>query len=153
MTSTVLAHVADELYLAQLAATWFMVGLIWCVQVVHYPLFERVGAPTYPGYQRAHMKRVSWVVLPVMLVELGTAVSAVWMRPKAVSASTVTWGLALLTAIWLSTFLLQVPAHDKLTRGFDSSAHRQLVRGNWARTIGWSARALVVSAPLATILR
>jgi hypothetical protein len=29
--------------LANLAATFFMVGLIWFVQIVHYPLFGQVG--------------------------------------------------------------------------------------------------------------
>ncbi|MFY0528690.1 hypothetical protein ACN28I_37835 [Archangium gephyra] len=31
--------------LAHAAATLFMVGLIWFVQVVHYPLFSRVVGP------------------------------------------------------------------------------------------------------------
>ena len=35
---------AEFIVLLQLASTLAMVGLIWFVQVVHYPLFEKVGA-------------------------------------------------------------------------------------------------------------
>ncbi len=33
------------LVLGNLAPTLMMTGLIWFVQIVHYPLFDRVGAP------------------------------------------------------------------------------------------------------------
>ena len=29
------------------AATWFMVGLIWFVQIVHYPMFANVGRDSF----------------------------------------------------------------------------------------------------------
>ena len=38
------------LLLANLAATWTMVGMIWIVQIVHYPLFNRVGLEGFPRY-------------------------------------------------------------------------------------------------------
>ena len=36
------------------AATMFMVGLIWLVQIVHYPLFAHVGADTFLAYHQRH---------------------------------------------------------------------------------------------------
>lgn len=53
-----------------LAATLFMVGAVWFVQVVHYPLMA--GQP--PAYAREHGRRTGWVLGPVMVAELGTAV-------------------------------------------------------------------------------
>ena len=32
------------------AATWFMAGLHWFVQVVHYPLFADVGTERFIAY-------------------------------------------------------------------------------------------------------
>jgi hypothetical protein len=52
-------------------------------------------------------------------------------------------GLGLLTIVWLSTLLLQIPQHRKLARGFDSDAHRRLVTTNWYRTLAWSARSVI----------
>ena len=45
------------------AATMAMVGLIWTVQVVHYPLFESVGAEAYPNYQSRHIDRIGAVLV------------------------------------------------------------------------------------------
>ena len=52
-----------------LAATAVMTGLIWFVQVVHYPLFAAVGAEQFVAYEVAHQRRTSFVVGLPMLVE------------------------------------------------------------------------------------
>ncbi len=46
-------------------ATWTLVGLIWFVQMVHYPLFSLVTGETSPRYAAEHQRRTSWVVVPV----------------------------------------------------------------------------------------
>ena len=134
------------------AATLFMTGLIWFVQVVHYPLFARVGGGGYRGYQIEHMRRTGWVVGPAMLAELGSGVALVWLRPAAVVDALVWLGLGLLAVIWLSTALVQVPRHDALASGWDERAGRDLVATNWLRTAAWSARGLLVLAMLATVM-
>ncbi|MEM1060732.1 MAG: hypothetical protein AAGJ97_00240, partial [Planctomycetota bacterium] len=53
-------------------------------------------------------------------------------------------GLALVGSIWLSTFLVQVPLHARLERGFDETAHRRLVGSNVWRTAAWTFRGLLV---------
>lgn len=120
-------------------ATLAMFGLIWFVQIVHYPLMARVGSEGFSAYELAHTKRTTLVVAPLMLVEFG---SALWIVLQAPSwASRV--GIACLAMIWLSTFALQVPAHRVLERGFDPRAHRRLVVTNWIRTVLWSMRAVL----------
>jgi uncharacterized membrane protein len=135
---------AFALFTAQLASTWFMTGLIWFVQIVHYPLFASVGHAGYRRYQALHVERTSRVVVPVMLVELVTAVAAVWARPRYPSATSAWLGLALLAVVWITTFAVQVPAHGRLADGFNEATHRRLVSGNWIRTAAWSARALLL---------
>jgi len=128
-----------------------MVGIIWFVQVVHYPLFSRVGAGGYPAYQSAHSRLTTYVVVPPMLVELGTGI---WLalRPPPFFPPALAWtGLALIAAVWLSTFFLQVPMHSRLERGFDAAAHRRLVASNWIRTAAWTARGGIVLVVLARI--
>ena len=132
------------LLLAHVAATWFMVGLIWFVQIVHYPLFGRVGAEGFPAYAESHSRLTSWVVGPPMLLEASTAVLLLFFRPGSVPASLAWIGAALLAAVWLSTAFLQVPRHTTLGLGFDAEAHRLLVLSNWTRTIAWSLRGLIV---------
>lgn len=127
------------LFLFHFAATAYMTGLIWFVQVVPYPLFARVGGD-FVSYQRAHMQQTTWVVGPPMLLEAFTAAALVMRRPSWLSAELVWVNLVLLGAIWVSTALLQVPAHDKLLSGFVGDAHATLVRTNWIRTALWTMR-------------
>lgn len=124
------------------AATLYMVGVIWFVQLVHYPLFGRVGEAGFAAYAREHGWRATLVVVPPMLVELVTAAWLVWDPPQG-AAATVRAGLALLLLIWGSTFLVQVPQHERLRNGFAADQHRLLVAANWVRTVAWTARGIL----------
>ena len=124
------------------AVTVFMAGVIWFVQVVHYPLFGTVPHASFAVYHAGHTRLTSRVVLPPMLLELGAAVLLL-LRPPPGMAVAALAGLTLGVVIWLSTFLLQVPQHGVLAAGYDARAHRRLVRTNWIRTAGWSARAVL----------
>ncbi len=139
------------LLLVHAAATLVLFGVILVVQVVHYPLFEQVGAGHFAAYEAAHTRRMTYVVVLPMLVELATAVALAAWRPPELPAWQVWTGLALVAVIWLSTGLLQVPLHHALRSGFDPSAHRRLVATNWIRTAAWGLRAALVLAMLAAL--
>ena len=131
--------------LANATATWFLAGLIWTIQVVHYPLFDRVGRAGFVSYETAHAQLITMVVGPAMLVEILAATAMVALRPKAVPAWAAWTGLVLVGVIWASTAFIQVPMHNVLGRGFDADAHAHLVGTNWIRTIVWSARAALLA--------
>ena len=69
-------------------------------------------------------------------------------RPPPDVAAWARRGAALVLALWLTTALLSIPAHQRLASGFDSAAHRSLVRANWIRTLAWTARGLIAMAML-----
>ena len=128
-----------------LVSTWYMVGLIWMVQCVHYPLFAKVSAENYVEYQQLHERYITLVVGVPMIVELVTAILLLNYLPKGVSAAWVWAALVLLVVAWLSTAFLQVPCHSKLNIAFDADVHRRLVNSNWIRTISWTLRGLLVA--------
>ena len=132
------------------AATWLMAGVIWIVQLVHYPLFARVGPDGFAGYHAAHSSRISLVVGPAMLVEAATAVAVAVAPPDGVAAWAAWLGLGLVAVTWIATAALAVPQHGRLSTGFDAGAHRRLVSGNWVRTAAWSARGVLVAVMLAS---
>lgn len=138
------AELPQLLLLLQLGATLYMVGLVWFVQRVHYPLLARVGAGQFRAYEAAHLARTGPVVGPAMLLELGAVIGGVVWRPSGIPEAAPWLGVGLLGAIWLSTFLLQAPRHRQLAAGFDAASHRRLVAGNWIRTAAWSLRGLLV---------
>ena len=121
-----------------------MVGVIWFVQVVHYPLFARVDGPGSADYAVENQRRTSWVVGLPMAAE---GVTALWLAaspPDGVGRVLPLVGLVLLAVVLGSTVLVQVPAHSRLADGHDPSVVRRLVAGNWVRTVGWTARGVLV---------
>lgn len=131
--------------LGQFLATVFMVGLIWYVQLVHYPLMAGWPHDDFSHWEAAHRERTGLVVVPAMLAEGLAVVLILARRPRGVAAWLAWTGAGLLLAIWASTFAIQVPLHDKLAAGWDAVAHARLVQSNWLRTVLWSARALVAA--------
>jgi hypothetical protein len=138
-------HSALIFLLTNCVMAWFMTGLIWFVQVVHYPQFKCVGSEAFGVYHAGHTRLTAWVVGPPMLIELASAVGLV-VFGGVVVAPTLSWiGLILLAVVWLSTAFLQVPRHDVLSSGWNDRAARLLCSTNWIRTVAWSARALLMT--------
>lgn len=139
----------EVILLLHLGATLAMVGLIWFVQVVHYPLFAVVGDAQFAAYEKSHQDRTTMVVAPLMLTEAATASLLTFMQPSTVPVPLVWLGVALVAALWLSTFFWQVPAHAQLAQQFDAAIHRRLVRSNWFRTLLWTLRGVIACAMVA----
>lgn len=116
----------------------FMTGLIWFVQVVHYPLFKSVGSDQFPEYHRAHMRLTGYIVGPVMLVEICSAAALV---PLLHYDLLPIFNLLGLIGIWLTTFGIQVPLHEQLKTEYSAKTITLLVLSNWIRTVLWSLRA------------
>jgi hypothetical protein len=133
-----------RLLIAHSFITAMMTGVIWFVQIVHYPLFALAGGANYPLYQRHHERGIRRVVVPLMLGELLTGVIVVILFPPVVSRSLFQLSLVLLLVVWISTFSLQVPQHRRLESGFDVQAWQTLRRTNWIRTICWSLRLIIL---------
>lgn len=131
---------------AQLSASGFMAGVIWLVQLVHYPMFAAVTGPGSAGDFHRHQRSIGAVVMPPMLVEGVTAALLALAPPPAVGRPAAVAGLALVGLLWLSTFTVQMPLHARLRRdGHDAATISRLVAGNWVRTIAWTSRAVLAA--------
>jgi hypothetical protein len=135
-----------------LASTGVMIGIIWFVQVVHYPLMGLAGHQGFGMYARAHGRLTAVIVAPPMLLEAGTGALLLVWRPAAIPAGAAWAGLGLIALLWASTAFLQVPQHDTLSRHWDAAAHRRLVRTNWLRTVLWTTRGILVLWMLVRLL-
>ncbi len=138
------ADLDQSVLLFHLAATLFMTGSIWFVQIVHYPLMDAVGPENYTEYHRRHQNLTSYVVGPVMLFELTTAIALLYLGWQSSVSNWALSNLVLLGVIWASTFLVQVPCHERLAKGFSREAHRRLVNTNWIRTVAWTSRSALL---------
>jgi len=143
---------SNLILIGNLVSTCYMVGLIWMVQLVHYPLFAKVGTEHYESYQVSHQSLTTLAVGPPMLLELLTALLLIWYRPASLPSWLIYVALALLFVVWASTAFVQVPCHEKLTSQFDAGIHSRLVVSNWIRTVGWTMRGLLVTWMLVCVL-
>ncbi|MEN9745862.1 MAG: hypothetical protein RL729_334 [Actinomycetota bacterium] len=129
------------LLVIHLAATLFMVGLIWTIHYVHYPLFAYVGESTYASFQAAHVERIGKLLFAPWLTEgitlIGVLALAFLGRHKALRVPAVVNGAAMAVVLVISGFW-SAPAHAKLADGFDKSVHDQLMTVNLIRAIAWT---------------
>ena len=122
-------------------ATTAMAGVIWTVQLVIYPLFAEVGEEVFASYHADYSERITWIVGPLMIVELGSAaVLAIVAWKSGEGRLFALTGLLLVVALWLVTALVQVPQHGRLSVGHDEATIAALVAGNWIRTVLWTLR-------------
>ena len=130
------------LYMSNIAISWGLFVLIWMVQIIIYPGFHRIRPDDFINYHRWYVTRISIIVLPLMICEVILAV--VWLTTNAFSFTSSLSALLILV-VWLSTFGLQVPIHNRLQSGKDETLIRRLVDTNWIRTIAWTMKAGVVT--------
>lgn len=123
-----------------LIVTALLTGLIWTIQLVHYPSFHFVNIVVYKEFQKFHMFRISIVVMPLMILELLTGAMLLLLDQQHLFLV----NFILILLIWLSTFLLSVPAHSKLEKGYNHEAVNRLVSTNWVRTILWTVRLVLL---------
>ncbi len=124
------------------AVNWTLVGLIWVIQLVHYPTFAYVDNSNFLQFHAHHSKSISIIVMPLMLIELALATYFAYQNQWNFIALT---PLLFVLLIWASTFFIQVPIHQKLGQGKNLVLIQKLVNTNWIRTIFWTIKAIWVS--------
>lgn len=143
-------RVVMAVLLGNLAATLFMCGVIVFVQVVHYPLFLKVGRNGFAGYAKSHQWLTSFVVgVPMIAEAVFAAVFLIWIP----SITQIDGGLTLIN-VGLELFILgvtavfSIPCHAALSEGYDAAVVNRLVLTNWLRTVAWLAKGWVSVALL-----
>ena len=129
----------------QILSCYFMTGVIWIIQLVHYPSFKYIEFKQFLNFQNFHTQTITFIVGPMMVLEIFSAFylliafefSAFWVIHS-----------ALLIGIWLCTAFLSVPIHTLLAQPHISVDERLqmvklLVKTNWPRTLLWTIRTLL----------
>jgi len=123
---------------------FYVLGEIWFVQIVVYPLFGKVGPNEYIAYHKFYSGRIPLPVIvpgflsflaPVALAFLGPESVPLWMYLANVICGIV--GL-------LVTVALEIPRHARLEKGGkQEKVIRELVYYNWPRTLSITASAFL----------
>jgi hypothetical protein len=131
-----------------LISTWFMVGLIWTIHTVHYPLFAHVGSDSYVEFQASHVDRIGKLLLVPWAAEGATALLLlIWawrQRDQALLPPLVIGGLAMGVVLVVSGFF-SAPAHADLANGFVPEVHDRLMKADLVRTLAWTLRGVTAA--------
>ena len=131
----------DLLFFLNVISAFLLTGVIWTIQIVHYPSFHYIDKMSFTNFHHFHERRISIIVMPLMLIELTTS-TALYIN----NMSSIVFALNLLIVvlIWCSTFFVQVPIHSILSQKKDKKLIEKLVNTNWIRTFLWSMRMLLI---------
>jgi hypothetical protein len=130
------------MFTVHLAVTWFIVGLIWVIQIIVYPQFLRVGTAEFRIYHFSHCLRIGLMIVPLVLLEAGTAA---WLFYQGLRSTPFLISLGMIPLIGLCTAIWQAPQHTRLMQGRDDAVIHRLILTNWVRTLAWTARGVLVS--------
>jgi hypothetical protein len=150
---TDLRQYTRPLVITHVVATFFMVGMIWTVHHLHYPLFALVGDETYVAFQQEHVDRIGALLIVPWLAEGATLLGLIGVAfagsRKDLRIPTAINSVAMAVVLIISGFW-SAPAHGDLSDGFDAAVHDRLMNANLVRSIAWTVCGI---AALWTLIR
>ena len=130
----------DTLYFIQIVCNSYLVSLVIMTQFITYPTFLDIDKDKFSDYHRKYVNNISFIVAPVMLIELFTLSLIAYFS----SEFLIIKSLFLLLVIWLTTFFIMIPSHNRISKSFNIKEIKSLINYNWLRTILWSFKLLVI---------
>ena len=131
----------DNPLMIHIISTSIMVGVIWVIQLVHYPSFKYVNESDYIIFQKYHMSNISYIVFPVMFTELITALIILFFGEKSLFF---VLSLIYLFLIWIITGVLFTKYHSILKEGKDLMIIEKMIKANWIRALLWTMRLIMI---------
>lgn len=130
----------DTLYFIQIVCNSYLVSLVFMTQFITYPTFLNIDIDKFSDYHRKYVNNISFIVAPVMLIELLTLSLIAYFS----SEFLIIKSLILLLVIWLTTFFIMIPSHNRISKSYNKKEIISLINYNWVRTILWSFKLLLI---------
>ena len=134
----------SSILIINIFSAFFATGLIWTIQLVHYPSMHFVSKDKFELFHSFHQLRISIIAMPLMAIEMITTIILFMQNIDNESSLIFKINLIIVTLIWFSTFFIQVPLHQKLSKGKKTSLIDKLVLTNWFRTVLWTLRSILI---------
>ena len=122
----------ENLILFNFFISAFMLGLILTTQIVSYPMFINVEK-NFSAYHMNYVNKISTIAAPFMIIEFLLSLIFVFLIGSYTSISS----FLIMVLIFLCTFFIQVPIHEKLKNSFNISLCNRLIKTNWIRVFLW----------------
>ncbi len=132
----------------QFASCIYMAGVVSVIQFIHYPSFDKIDRDRFTEFHLKHSNALGFIAGPAMCLEL---VSSFWIAHN--GNSWLILNATVVLFLWIITFLISVPLHNRLASGFDQKSWERLLKTNWLRTALWVLRGILFFVLLAQSLR
>jgi len=126
--------------LFNLTSTLLIAGVLWFVQLVHYPLFNEIPAKNMVNYGYYHIQKISGIINLLFIVDFTTIVFLLLLVNSDLSATLMIINIAIFGFIVILTRITFLPIHQKLSKNPNSFLISKLINLNWIRTLVWSLK-------------
>ena len=127
-------------FLIQIISNSVLLGIILVTQFITYPSFLSVSKQKFYYFHNKYVNRISFLVIPFMTLELFSLCYISYVLNDFLLIK----GLIILLSIWLSTFIIMVPLHNKLSLKYEKELVIKLINYNWLRTLLWSIKLIFI---------
>ena len=131
-------------FLIHLCVTWAMIGAVWFVQFVHYPVYRFLQKKDFYTFQKHHIKQTKALAIPVMVVEAITGILLLWGWGGSALWAYAWINFFLLILIWVSSFHFCMKCHNQLSHEYSPHLILRLLHIHQVRTCFWTARGLLL---------
>jgi hypothetical protein len=138
-------HEGSIVLIIQAVTTFMLLGVCWFSQLVHYPLYRKIKEG-FVQYERAQLRYLACLVIPLMIIETATAVMLITTRRQGVEVSLSIFNLIVLVVIWVITLLFHVKYLQSLTVRSSKRTISRLIGTNWIRTVLWTIKSCIIGA-------
>ena len=130
----------DNFFLIQIISNSILIGVLIITQIISYPSLSSIDKTYFEKYHKNYVNRISYVVIPLMLIELFSLVYLTFY----ISDLFMIKSLLILLTIWLFTFICIIPLHNSLSNKRSDDVINRLINYNWFRTILWSIKLIII---------
>ena len=95
--------------------------------------FYFISDKEFVDFHSFHTRSISYLVIPLMIIEASTSIMICFFYYGLIPLI----NLILVFSIWIVTFLLQVPCHNKLSCGKSDTIIKKLIDTNIIRVYLW----------------
>ena len=113
-----------------------MIGISLITQFITYPSFKSIDLNLFSNFHKIYTRKMLFIVGPVMIIEFLSLAILLFVNFN----FNFLIQFILICLIWVQTFFVIVPIHNKLENQYDKLLNINLIKLNGYRTLIWCLR-------------
>mgnify|MGYP001158435851 FL=1 len=117
-----------------------MIGISLITQFITYPSFKSIDIKLFSNFHKTYNRKMLFIVGPIMTIEFLSLAILLFVNFNL----NFLIQFILISLIWVLTFFLIVPIHNKLENQYDKLLNINLIKLNRYRTLIWSLKFILL---------